>query len=230
MEKEKRFFLDPPSIGCSLCTSRLHWQHKTQSCGSINIGRCDSHTYNNHLATSTLPGERIISAFHVKCAQMKVLKISSTKKMLCGFAATIFRLCMHGVEKSIRGYMGWKRYGCCFLLAYVWRKGNLSLVVKTRRSVFLHDEREEKEISKHLSPASTTRDIWKSISVHVIKYGINKCVDLLLDTKQVAHIIGLFSQRKKHYIVNAQQALQFLLLNTLFTPAFRQGNCSSGEG
>lgn len=58
-KEKERFILDPPLVGCSLCTSRLHWQQKDNPvCGFINMGRCDSHTRNNHLATATLPRER----------------------------------------------------------------------------------------------------------------------------------------------------------------------------
>lgn len=37
-------------------------------------------TQSNHLATAALPGERIISAFHVKCALMKVIFLSAAEK------------------------------------------------------------------------------------------------------------------------------------------------------
>lgn len=50
-----------------------------QSCGFIHMDRCDSHTQSDHLATATLPGERIVSAFHVNCA---------LRNTHCSFAAT----------------------------------------------------------------------------------------------------------------------------------------------
>ena len=44
------------------------------------MDRCDSHTQSNHLATATLRGKRIISAFHVKCALMKLILFSTADK------------------------------------------------------------------------------------------------------------------------------------------------------
>lgn len=75
--EKKNFFWIHLLFGCSRCTGRLQCQQKTKSCGFINMDRCDSHTQNNHLATATIPRERIISAFHVMCCLMKVILFSN---------------------------------------------------------------------------------------------------------------------------------------------------------
>lgn len=66
MEMKKRFFWIHHQLAVLSAPAGYTDRKKKQSCGFINMDRCDSHTPSNHLATVTLPGERIISAF-VSC-------------------------------------------------------------------------------------------------------------------------------------------------------------------
>lgn len=78
------------------------------------MDRCDSHTQSDHLATATLPGERIISAFHVKCALMKAILFSAAEN--CTAASS--QAPLYVLKEGEMGHAAEKGPVACGLLAH----------------------------------------------------------------------------------------------------------------
>lgn len=109
------------------------------------MDRCDSRTPSNHLATAAPEGEGIISAFHVKCALMKVIIFSATEKSTADLQPHWPRWFLKGGKKGFALRM-------VLLLVASWhpsdkclREGKWTLLVKTSRLDFLFNEEEERD-------------------------------------------------------------------------------------
>lgn len=137
------------------------------------MDRCDSRTRSNHLATAAPEGEGIISAFHVKCALMKVIIFSATEKSTADLQPHWPRWFLKGGKKGFALRM-------VLLLVASWhssdkclREGKWTLLVKTSRLDLLFNEKEERDPC----PISASRTASKYIPYHIYKYTALNYVD-----------------------------------------------------